>query len=514
MISSRHARLVLPFLALLSQCREATGRNTLQYYFSYDPRSLDPALSSDVPSGQMVSLLFDNLTQFDPDGRLQPGLATRWEPDRQGLVYTFHLRRGVRFHDGRPLVARDVRESFRRALSPLTKGGRAWPLFPIRGARSYAAGADTGVGVAAPDDSTVVVTLESPLNFFPMLLAMPVAAVVPTPTAPDFDQQPVGSGPWTFVAWSHDDQLLLARYAGYWGEAPRSDSLRIRIIPEPLTQAAEYESGRLSVLEVPLGETRLWEANRAAELQRRNSLRILYIALNTTRGPLRDVRVRRALNHAVDVPTILDRLMGGRGTLAAGALAPGLPGYDSSRERYRYDPGLARRLLAEAGYPDGFAVQLWRGQLPGYSRVAQAVQQDLAAVGVKVEIVERDYASARAAAWKGEADLFLTEWYADYPDAENFNFPLFHSSNRGAGANYAFLEDSILDALIVRARSTPDLQEKERLDRTIDARIFDEAPWIFCWFVTDLWAVQPNLQGWTVPAIFTGQRWQSAVHTR
>lgn len=505
-------RRVLPLLLLLgSGCRTPENRTTLNYYFSFDPRSLDPAFSSDVPSGQVVALVFDNLTQFDADGRLQPGLARAWEADRRGLVYTFHLRRGVRFHNGRRLVASDVRASWLRALSPLTKGGRGWPLFPIRGARAFAAGGDSAVAIAVPDDSTVVVTLEAPLNFFPMLLAMPVAAVVPLPTPPEFDQQPVGSGPWRFVSWSHDDHIVLAKNAEYWGQPPRSDTLRIRIIPEALTQAAEYESGRLSVLEVPPGETRMWETRRASELQRTPSLRILYIAINTTRGPLKDVRVREALNHAVDMPTILDRLMGGRGTLAAGALPPGLEGYDSARARYDYDPALARRLLAEAGYRDGFSLQLWRGQLPGYARVAQAVQQDLGAVGVKVEIVERDYASARAAAWKGEADLFLTEWYADYPDPENFNFPLFHSSNRGAGANYAFLDDPVLDSLILVARSTTREAEKERLDRTIDQRVFEAAPWIFCWFVTDLWAVQPDVRGWSIPRIFTGQRWQDVV---
>lgn len=504
----RYALLLLVLLG--PQCRAPDNRTTLTWYFSFDPRSLDPAFSSDVPSGIVAALLFDNVTQFDPAGRLQPGLARRWETDRAGLTYTFHLRPGVRYHDGRALVAADVRASWLRALSPTTKGGRAWPLLPIRGGRAYAAGTDTVVGIAAPNDSTVVVTLEAPLNFFPMLLAMPVAAVVPVPTPPDFDQQPVGSGPWTFVSWSHDDQIVLARNPTYWGGPPRSDTLRLRIIPEELTQAAEFESGRLSVLEVPPGETRLWETRRAAELRRSPSLRILYIALNTTRGPLSDVRVRQALNHAVDIPTILDRLMGGRGTLAAGALPPGLPGYDSTRTRYAYDPALARRLLSEAGYPDGFSVQLWRSKLPGYGRVAQAVQQDLAAVGVKVEIVERDYASARAAAWKGEADLFLTEWYADYPDPENFNYPLFYSGNRGAGANYAFLADSALDRLILRARSTTDPAEKERLDREIDARVFAAAPWLFCWFVTDLYAVQPDLRGWQIPRIFNGQRWTDA----
>ncbi|HXE57105.1 MAG TPA: ABC transporter substrate-binding protein [Gemmatimonadales bacterium] len=510
----RPLRTVAFLTTLAAGCAPDRAGSTLDYYFTYDPRSLDPALSTDVPTGEVVALLFDNLTQFDPDGRLVPGLASRWEVDSTGTRYVFHLRPGVKFHDGRPLTAAAVRASYLRALDPATKGGRGWPLYPIAGARRYAMGDATDVpGITLVDDTTIAFTLEEPLNVFPKLLAMPVAAVVPDPVPPDLDQRPVGSGPWRFVSWSHDDAILLARNADYWGTPPASDTLRIRIIPEELTQAAEYEAGRLSVVEIPFGETRRWEQLRPDELQRRPALRALYIAINTTRGPLRDPRVRRALNHAIDVPAILERVVGGRGVLAAGAIPPGLMGYDSTRQRYAHDPAAARRLLAEAGQGNGLALRLWRTQRSPYDRIAEAVQQDLAKVGVTVEIVERDASSARAAARKGETDLFLTDWYADYPDPENFNYPLFHSTNKGPGGNLAFLADPTLDSLILRARATTDPAEKERLSRTIDARVFELAPWVFLWFPTDLYAVRPDVTGWEIPAIFNGQRWLEARRT-
>src|SRR6185437_13712563 len=128
--------------------------------------------------------------------------------------------------------------------------------------------------------------------------------------------------------------------------------------------------------------------------------------------------------------------------------------------------------LAEAGYPHGFAVKLWRTQRAELARLAQSIQQALAEVGVSAEIVERDASSARAAVRNGEADLFLTDWWADYPDPEDFNYPLFHSRNKGPGGNYAFLADSALDAMIIRARTTQDQAEKVRLSRSIDARVF------------------------------------------
>ena len=269
-----------------------------------------------------------------------------------GRVYTFHLRQNASFHDGRPIKAADVRASLLRALAPGSTGGRSWPLYPIRGARAYAAGSAKEVaGIAVRDDSTLALTLEEPLNIFPKLLAMPVAAIVPTPTPPTSISGPTGSGPWKFVSWSHDDAIVLAKNQSYWGGAPKSDTLRIRIIPEPLTQAAEYEAGQLSVVEVPVGETRRWEQTHADELQRRPALRDLYVAINTTRGPLKDLRVRRALNHAVDVRTLLGTVMADRGVLAAGSLPPGIAGL-------RLDPG-AVRLRSRQGQ-----AAARRGRLP------------------------------------------------------------------------------------------------------------------------------------------------------
>ena len=502
-------RPLYPLLLLVGACGPGPApASRLEYYLSADPASLDPARSTDVQSGEVVTLLFDNLVQLDPDGVLRPGLASRWEGDSTGRRYTFHLRRGAAFQDGRTIDAVAVRASILRALAPATQATRQWPLLPIRGAVEYAAGKSrTLAGIAVPDDSTITFTLAEPLNLFPLFLAMPVAAVVPIPLPDAFDQHPVGSGPWRFVSWSHDDAILLARNDRWWGGAPREDSLRIRIIPEALTQGAEYEAGLLSVLEIPYGETRRWEQDFPAQLQRRPAIRDLYIAMNTTRGPLRDVRVRRALNLAVDVETILKTAWASRGVRSAGAIPPGIVGYDSTRAPYPWDTAGARRLLTEAGFGRGFTLELWRNRRGELSRVAQAVQQDLAAVGVQVRIVERDAPAVRAAVRSGAADLYLGDWYADYPDPENFTFPLFHTSNRGPGGNYAFLADSALDAAMERARSTPDTAEKARLSREVDARVFELAPWIFLWFPVDMWAMRPEVRGWRIPLVVTGQRW-------
>ncbi|HVH67837.1 MAG TPA: ABC transporter substrate-binding protein [Gemmatimonadales bacterium] len=507
-------------LALALACRGAgsrTGPVSLTYYESYDPRSLDPAFSTDVPTGEMVTLAFDGLTQFDPDGRLLPALADRWSAERQGRRYVFHLRPGVKFHDGTPLTARVVRASLLRVLAPGTKGGRPWPLYPIAGAEAYAAGRGRGedVGIEVLGDSGLAFTLTEPLAIFPKFLAMPVAGVVPPPASLPTDpgEHPVGTGAWRFVAWRHDDYLLFSRNPDYWGSAPAADTLTVRIIPEPLTRAAEFEAGRLSVIEVPFGETERWRRERPDQLIEKPALRVVYVALNNRRGPLADVRVRRAINRGVNVPAILATVYGGRGVVAHGAIPPGLGGVGEGPDSaYSYDPATARALLKAAGYGSGVSLQLWRTAANvELSRVAQAIQAQLAEVGVRVELVERDASSQREAARQGKTDMVVLDWWADYPDGDDFLYPLFYSGSFGPGGNYAFYADPVTDSLILLARRTTDDAARAALYRRIDARVYAAAPWLYLWFPTDLWARRPEVTGWDLPVIFNGQRWTRAA---
>src|ERR1043166_671759 len=172
----------VPALLLLACSSSSTPnrRTLIDPRDQYDPRSLDPALSTDVPTGRAVGYLFDGLTRFDPDAKVEPGLAERWDVTPDGLTYPFHLRRGVAFHDGTPLLARHVAASWRRVLDPKTKSGAAEFLYAIKGARAFAKDSATSVaGISVRDDSTLVVTLAAPFAIFTKLLAMPAAAVVP-----------------------------------------------------------------------------------------------------------------------------------------------------------------------------------------------------------------------------------------------------------------------------------------------------------------------------------------------
>jgi len=483
----------------------------------YDPRSLDPALSTDVPTGRAVGYLFDGLTRFTPDARVEPSLATRWETSPDGRRYTFHLRTDVSFHDGSRFTARNVVASWERALAPATKSGAAQFLFPIAGARAFNGGSAKSIaGLAAPNDSTVVVTLDEPLAIFTKMLAMPVASVVPLNTPANFGEHPIGTGPWTLVTWKHDDFLLFAKNPRYFGGAPKTDTLRARIIAEPSTAVAEYESGNVDVLQIPASEASEWvsDESRSSMLMSTPALELVYIGINTTRGPLADPRVRQAINHAIDVNRIIERLIGGRGIRANGVIPPTLGGYDSSRAPYAYDPAKARQLLAAAGHANGIDIELWAPTNPIYLRIAETVQAYLNAVGIRAKIVQREQAASRAAARKGETDMILKDWYADYPDAEDFLYPLLHTANRGAGGNVSFFSNARFDSLVTAARRESDETKRNTLYRQADSLAFAEAPMVFLYFYNELYAVQPWIKHFVPPVIFNGQRWLAVTIVR
>ncbi len=507
------------FCALvLSGCGGAAGgadrRTLVDSRDQYDPRSLDPALSTDVPTGRAVGYLFDGLTRFTPDAKVVPALATSWDVSPDGIVYTFHLRRGVTFTDGTPFVAKQVALSWQRVLDPKVKGGRGWPLYPIRGAKEFADGATTSIeGLSVPNDSTVVVTLKEPFAIFPKLLAMPVASIAPDRMSANFGESPVGTGPWKLVEWKHDDYLLFTPNKNYWGGAPKADSLKARILAEPSTAVAEFESGNVDVLQIPQGDIRSWEEDteRRKLLASTPSLELVYVAINTTRGPLRDVRVRQALNQSIDRRVLVRNLIAGRGALASGVIPPELPGGDKTRIGYAFDTLHAKQLLRDAGYPNGIDVELWTSTNPIYVRIAETLQGYLALSGIRVKIVQRESAAAREAARKGQTDLFVKDWYADYPDAENFLYPLLHSANKGVGGNVSYFANAQYDSLVTLARREQDEATRVALYKQADELAFREAPMIFLYFYNELYAVQPWIKNFVPPVIFNGQNWTTVT---
>lgn len=506
--------LVVLSFAACRATEQSPARHTLVDSRDWsDPKSLDPAQASDVPSGRAVGYLFDGLTRFTTEGQVEPGLAKSWEVANDGATYTFHLRAGVTFHDGTKFTAQHVVNSFRRVLDPATKAPTVWPLFPITGARDVYAGKSDKLGLGVVDDSTVVITLEQPLAIFPKLLAMPTAAIVPDHPNIDFSEKPVGTGPWKLVEWKHDDYLKFAKNPAYFGGAPSIDTLIARIIPEPSTAVAEFESGAVDILYIPEDQTKAWENTdeKKGKLVSAPALRLWYMGINTTRGPLKDVRVRQAIAHAVDVPTLLQQLLAGRGTVASGVIPPSLEGADNSRKPLAYDTALARKLLTEAGYPKGIDLELWSSQTSPWPRLAQTLQAYLGAVGIRLKLVQRDAPSMRSAARAGQTDLVIKDWYADYPDAENFLYPLLHSANKGAGGNVSFYSSAAFDKLVDESRREADATKRAALYRTADSLAYGDVGLFPLFFYNEMYAVQPGVNGFKVPVIFNSQRWTTVT---
>jgi ABC-type transport system substrate-binding protein len=209
----------------------------------------------------------------------------------------------------------------------------------------------------------------------------------------------------------------------------------------------------------------------------------------------------------VDINRIIERLIGGRGTRAAGVIPPSLGGYDSTRKPYPFDPARAKRLLAEAGHPTGIDLELWTTTTPRYVRMAETIQAYLQAVGIRTKIVQRESASARAAARKGQVDMILKDWYADYPDAEDFLYPLLDGASKGAGGNVSFYSNPVFDSTVSRARRELDEAKRNQLYRAADSIAFVDAPLVGLYFYDELYAIQPWIRGFTPPVIFNGQRW-------
>jgi peptide/nickel transport system substrate-binding protein len=459
-----------------------------------------------VVGGAAVALLYEGLVSIDRDGAIVPGLARSWSVDSTGTVYTFVLDPNAKASDGSRVGASQIAASFRRLLDPARPSPRAWVLDPIAGARAFARGEASEIaGIRVLSEDEIALTLESPRAAFLGLLAMPPAAVL---AASGDVEGRVTTGPWVVSERVPSSHLHLVPNPHWHGTAPAFRTLSIRIIPEEFTRVAEFEVGNLDVLELPATQAkRLREDPRyAPRVQRQVALVTDYIGLNTQDPVLSDVRVRRALNHAVDVDRILLRVMDGLGVRATGAIPPGIPG-SGGGAAWAHDPEKARALFAEARVPEGWTLQLWQRPSPIASQILEAVQSDLREVGIASEILQRDWGALKAAIDRGEVPGFFMNWYADYPDPENFLVPLFHSKNVGGGGNRTRFTDASVDSLLDALEREPDAEARVALARRIDARVHDAAPWIDLWHPAREVATSERVQGWRPHLVPACERW-------
>ncbi len=466
----------------------ARDRDTLIVARPTDAISLDPAVPEDNESVEVVDQIYDKLLRYRTGSNIpEPGLATSWNVSQQGRVWTFQLRRGVKFHDGTPFNADAVVFSLERQRDPFHPFHRHKFYYWENVYRNIEK-------VEKLDEFTVRITIERSYAPFEANLAMfPVAIVSPTALekwGDDYARHPVGTGPFKFSSWTQGDRIVLERNDDYWGGAPAIKRLVFQVIPDPRQRLIALESGAVDIAYGILPEElQFVELHPALRLYKKAANNVVYLALNTTHPPFDDVRVRRAANYAINKEPIVKLVYQGNAIPADGPLPPTQWGYHKPDERYTYRPERARELLAEAE-ADGrfdpnrehvfYVPSTPRPYMPNPVAMAQVLSANLADVGIKVKVSFNEFGVHKQALKLGKHDLCLHGWVGDNGDPDNFLFTLFDRDNTvpGHASNVAFFRDPELHGLLVMAQESDSREEREELYARAQELIAREAPWV------------------------------------
>jgi oligopeptide transport system substrate-binding protein len=512
-------------------------------------RSLDPVQINDVSSAHVAEQIYDKLLTLDDSLRLQPELAERWEVSPDGLVYRYYLRRGVLFHDnpcfpqgkGRELTAEDVKYSLTRACDFRT-GTLGYSYFrgKVRGADEYYAatreaartGGEPAVrevsGFVVRDRYTFEIHLLRPFAPFEYYVSLVTFAIVPREAVEyygaDFFRNPVGSGPFIFVSWTPDRQLVLRRNPNYWqrdeyGNAlPYLEGIRFSFIKDEKSQLLQFRQGNLEeCFRIPAeffpqivderkqlrGE---WQRFR---LLRTTALSTQYYGMLVTDSLFRNRLVRQAFAYAIDRERIVRYVLKGQAAEPGhyGLVPPSMPDYPARSIRgYRFDPQRARQLLAQAGYPDGKGFPTVTLQLnAGGGRnlqVAEAVQAMLREhLGIEVQLRQVEFAQHLQSIDAGRVPFFRLGWVADYPDPENFLNLLYgklvpDDPNEISPINSTRYRNPAVDSLLELALATRDRARRMELYARAEQLAIEDAPMLILFYDEDYRLLQPYVAGY------------------
>ena len=442
----------------------------------YDGVTLDPALATDGPSLLIARQVYDTLLEYQEGGTFPvAGLAQDWDVSSDGLTWTFHLRPGVRFHDGSDLDAAAVVANINRWWDP----ANPWHNgdFTYFGALFGGFKGDPNcliTAVSASGASDVVIGLRTPFSPLLSVIAFPAFSIA-SPAAiagGALETTPVGSGPFAFVERIPGDRVTLAANPTYWGGTPRSDTLVFRAITSAVERLDALKAGDVQVADSMIEG----QGDPLVRLLTRGSTNVGYLGINRAHGPLDNPLVRQAMAHLVDKPRLLAMANYGLGQVADQFLPVGNWGRDGSITGYRYDPTLARALLAQAGYGSGFTTTLayrnvFRDYMADPPAVAQMLKTDFALAGITLDLVELPSATLLERVDSGEVDLFLLGWGADYPHPDNYFRWHF------CGTWKSLLpQDTELCAVLQDALVSSDLAEQEAMYQWVSRRVHDTVP--------------------------------------
>ena len=465
---------------------------TITITYKDDVATLDPAIGYDWQNWSMIKSLYDGLMDYTPGTtELRPGLAESYEISPDGLVYTFKLRAAVKFHNGREMTAQDVKYSLDRVTNPETQSPAAGFFAAIAG--SDAAGPGGLSGVAVTDPLTVKITLSRPDATFLHVMALNFASVVPKEAVDeagaDFGKKPVGTGAFKLAEWTLGQRLVFEKNADYWrAGVPFLDSVVFEVGQEPVVALLRLQNGEVDVPGDGIPPAKFMEVMadpaQAERVVQGGQLHTGYITLNVTTPPFDKLKVRKAVNMAINKDRII-QIINGRAVAANQPLPPSMPGYTKDYAGYAYDVEGAKALLAEAGLADGFETELYVMNTDPNPRIAQAIQQDLAAIGITANIQNLAQANVIEAGGAGTAPMIWSggmAWIADFPDASNFYGPILGCAGAGEGGwNWSKFCDESLDAKAVAADSLFDpakAEDRLKLWSDVYTGVMEQAPWV------------------------------------
>jgi methyl-accepting chemotaxis protein/ABC-type transport system substrate-binding protein len=448
--------------------------------------TFDPAHTSASALGFISKAIHSTLVKYGEGAELIPDLAERWEVLEQGHVYRFHLRRNARFHNGRTLEARDVYETFLRLLLPEVKSTGAWILKNVRGAGEVLDGKSRSLaGIVVRDPYTIDVQLTEPIAFFLSLMTMHECAIVPIEEARDLERyrtRGTGLGPFRVEEAVDGERVKLARNRDYYiQDEPNLDELTFRLDLRSFRDVADaFLRGEIDVAHgIPpkiVSELRN-DPRYAPYLLTTVQLHTSYLGYDSSSPPFNKVEVRQAMNYAIDRERINERVYGGLSLTTKSLLPPGLLGYDPNMRGYQHDPERARALLRQAGLGSGFTVEYrtWDTDEFNNSGLVPLMIEDLAAVGIRVNVTSHSATDASAPrANQGHGLIYLANWYADFPDSDNFFYIFFHSE--ATSIRGLFFNRPDIDAKIIEARRSNDSERRAAIYRELNQAVIDEAP--------------------------------------
>lgn len=462
-----------------------SAQDTLIYGRGADATRLDPARVTDGESLKVTQQVMETLVNFKSGTtELEPGLATEWESKDDGKTYIFHLREGVKFHDGTDFNADAVVFNFERWQNGSSDDNFAYYPSMFGGFKEDSVIKE----VKAVDENTVEVNLRSSFAPFLKNLAMtPFAMASPEAVKKgnkEFSDHPVGTGPFKFVKWDKNSKIVLEKNDDYWGEGkPKLKQVIFQVIPDNASRLNALKNGEIDLMDgTNPSDVKSIESNDQLKIWNRPPLNLGYFSFNVEEKPFDDKKVRQALSYAVDKKSLIDAFYAGNGEAAKNPMPPTIEGFNDDIEPYEYDPEKAKKLLADAGYPDGFEMDLWtmtnpRPYLPQPQKIAEAIQSTFGKAGVKVNIKTFEWSTYIEKLEKGEGPAFLLGWTGDNGDADNFLYALLDEDSIGSN-NYSRYASDEVHKLLKDAQKEADNDKRMDLYKKAQEIIHDDAPWI------------------------------------